>query len=289
MPYFNLPLDLPNGASFNANIARAYQTAGATQPPEGVRLGEIFTTEPDVDVVAKQLALESYEIPDDKADQWLADACQKVQRAMVMTKLRQARTSFATHAIQAGMLRRTAACLHVIRPTFDATVKKLEAAAKKLPSDAPLDAQAVIAADATAAYKTALSCLETLAGLACVYGNSTEASGMGDTPGLAAVVEVPTVTPAAYPRMHHGANPSKPGANCLNPSKERDQVKAVLDHFDEHGADDTLVRIARGEWPALRLQLATSRADRSQRLHSLIAARQTDHVVAEVTTTPPSE
>lgn len=232
-------------------IDAAYRAADKTRTEHPtITLRDRIRSAPSVRDVANSLALDSLSLePGTDVDAWHRDALESIRDAMAADTLRTA-FSGAWETMQARVARdlgdQAAADLAL---AFNATVKALTTAAKSLPAEQPLDPEACLAADAGAALTTAREALARLSHFGSLHQNP-----IGDdvTPpklrALLCIVKLPT------PTVETAIDGEPTNSDQL---KDTYTIRTVADCLKDHGTDETLVRIARGDFPGVSLDLAT--------------------------------
>ena len=237
-------------------IADAYKAAGMEPPNRSSELRERLAAEPTAAEVAQRLAVESLTVAD--LDAWFPKAVDEIARAHASDELALALTRYREKALKDEGGRMMAEALADLQAPFKTAAKKLEKLAKALPSGPnAFDLEAIVATDTTKQAREAGETLQLLSAFADVVGFVGSASIHPQAREVLLVVDVPEV-PINYINRLTRAE--------LEPSEDRENIRALLNSAQNEGADTAIVRVARAEFgDNIRLSLVTSRNEARER------------------------
>lgn len=248
MTYFTRGITSTTRQLTTLNIA--YQAAGLDIPTHGALAHEAIADEPGVEQVRAQLAAESLTTDDPK--KWLTGALDRLARAHAADLLRQTVAGALNDATQARMPEYLTRAATDLAPAFNAVVKTLTAAAKKLPDTDPLSEEAAIVGDHTAALKAARQALTSLTPYAALHVSG----GYKDAPGvLVGVLGILDIGDVPVERV---AKSWEAGTRSLMAPDEYAHIHAVRD-LAAHLRDDpdtALIDVARGRYKGVTFSLA---------------------------------
>lgn len=249
-------------------VAAAYRAVGLTPPSRRAPVEVAMAKMPAAETVAIELATEALTVTDKDADKWTKAAAARLAEARDADELRHALHKYRAAAVKAASRDMMTAAVKALTPAFDKAVDTLTEAAKVLP-DPPFDLAAVVATDTTREMREAGEALQVLARLGDIH-LARSSSNMGRTlTGMLPVVDVvPEVAPQVLDRLtNRPLDAEDPDAEA------REAVRAFANDAGEHGADATLVRVARGAYgDHVRLALAVDGAALHYRHRRLSAA-----------------
>lgn len=225
-------------------------------PPVRVRgVDAVLAAEPRPEDVLRDAAGESLTTTDAAA--WLEDTVARYQRAQIVEQITR---QLSGHRDRLGRVRATEA-LAIIAPDLSkhaaTLIKKMTKAAADLPTDHPLDAEAVLDAGAGTQRTVVAEGLADLAALAGLY--ETTAPPPGITPRLASVLPVVNVPDVPVERIERLTR------RTLNPHPERDAIRQLARDLDERGIDAALIGVMRGDYAGITLEWSPSIADHAAR------------------------
>lgn len=244
--------------NLDQRLQAAYTLAGLTPPALAVRAEEALRDEPTPKDVGIRVAAESLEAP----DSWLEDSIAAMTRALAVERIREDTRRYREHTLRLAGARYSTQAATDLAPFFAKVARALTKAATDLPHDAPLDPTAVVDTDTTRPWKAARQALAQLGTLASIHEQRDAAHVGMNSASLLRVVEPPPIT-EAQPIHRLTRDP----LGEVDP--RRTQVIEWQRVAEREGVDLALVRIARGDWPALSLSLAASPADLAQRAEHL--------------------
>lgn len=243
------PLNLP------ARLRAAYVLAGKTAPPLMSPAEAALDAEPTPEQVGARVA----EAALDNPAAWLEESIAAMSRALAVAEVRKAAGRYREHTLKRASRRLSAAAAADVAATFTKVAVALTKAATALPRVNPLDPGAVVEADATRAWKAAQAALADVGTLASIHEPPAASSVGPAVASLLRVVAVPAITEAqTIHRLTRAA------VGDLDP--RRVQVREFATAAERSGLDETLLRVARGDWPDLALSLAASHAELAARV-----------------------
>lgn len=262
MAYFNR---YPTTAETQMDKTReAYLLAGVTEPSRSLRIAELIDETPTARQVADHLALEA--LTATNAELFFKDMLAKIRDAQAADVFRDVfRSRMVEHARQQAhtTLEQT---VDDLTPAFNKVVKAMEVAASKLPPHAPLDMTANVEADTTAEYKTVRASLNLLGQYSSVFVQNTPGDLPVDLNRLLPVVDLPDATVETVTGL---ARQTTNAHELTGTTAIRDLAAAASEDLDL-----ALIRVARGDFPGVRLALAKP-ADVRARIAQVITAYQT--------------
>lgn len=232
-----------------ARIDAAYRHAGLTPPSIVDDIDALLTTEPTPSDLALEYAHDALD-GTRKPAELVAEAIERITRAQAV-ELFAATYRNTVEAVAVERIDGTRdTAITDLRPMFDKTVKHLTTAAVKLTGPAPLDRDAAFTADTTREVKAAAAALADLAELT-ILPVTIHPEVAGPVTSLLRIVNVPDVTVEQYGLTAMQAHKPIPDDDTPTRAQVREFHRAARDD-----ADTTLVRVARGDWPALTLNMA---------------------------------
>lgn len=251
----------------STRIAAAYTAAGITPPSSfATALKRHLLTVPDVKREAATIAAEAYTAdPDTDVHEFWTNAVDQVIRAQGADALKTALASALDVQERASGARQTARALADLAPYAKRQTAALIKAAKALPAGAAaLDPEAVLAADAGAALTTTRQALASLALVASIPDTAARHVGtLGYYSHVMALVDPGNPTEEVVNGLGKTLNTSKlDNANAIR--------KLALDA--KANADLALVDVARGTYPGVTLDPATTPADIADRATRALVA-----------------
>lgn len=227
-------------------LTAACERAGVTPPTVAAEVRERLATEPTVRDVETALAEEALDAED--VDAFTEDAITRMTRAHAAQAVREGLLKMEQRTLRTASPQLIASTVKAIHGAVAASIKALEKAAKSLPEDAPLDLEAVVAADATAAMKTAQKALADLAAYRTIHGVCRTESSVRISAVLP-LVALPDVETERIDRIN--------SRSLVKPSPERDAVRAFHRALEDD-YDAALIALARGAYVGLSLSFATT-------------------------------
>lgn len=247
-------------------ITAAYRAAGKDAPADLDAVSTVLAAEPTARSLGVALATEAVTLPADQAQTWTEDAIARMTRALAADEVRKAVSGHRPHALTTtGRVLIDRAALD-LADTFDTAAERLATLAAKLPTGTTaLDTDAVMASDATKSYREVGQVLATLAALGALpdpgVGGSPIPATLRD---VLRVVDIPEVSVAQVDRIT---------GRALDHDETRERVRKFAEDVQKHGADVTLVQVARGTYgEGITLSWATSRTALTERVDRAVAA-----------------
>lgn len=248
------------------SIAAAYRAAGKTMPDAGERIRELITGAPNVTETANRLAREACEADD--PDSFYAAAIRAINEARAATELKETFIRSANAAAQSRLTRDINEAVKETSPAFNRTAKALAAAARKLDHVQPLEAETAVALDAGEALTAARAALKQLGVFASVHSHRPNALDQRALRDVLPIIDIPTPTVEEVYRTVGTV------AQTANEDELRDtrMIRRLHENL-RVDADSTLISIARGDYPGVSLNLATT-DEHKERLEKASSAFQ---------------
>lgn len=254
--------------------ARALGVEPPTWPADQV--AELLDAEPGVEAVLTRVTDEARN-RDSFGPDWLEDALDKLTRAHAADSLRRSAVGIRQYAARTQQGAARAAAVREFTKPVSTLLERLGVVAAQLPAHALLDDAAAVATGAGTELAEARDILRRLSAAVETYRPTTAMMGelmSAHRPGhryiIGGLVELPAV------------EPEKRAANMyvrktLNPSADRDAVREFTKLADDD-LDAAILRVARGEFPPLRLSWAESSAEVRERVARLARAQEVERV-----------
>lgn len=232
------------------HIRAAYQAAGVEPPQYGAAMARVLNDAPTPDAVAAELVTQGYQAED--AQTWHAEAMEAMSYALANERLRLALGKRAPSLEAEHADDWTDLAARDLTAPFNRLVKKLTEAAGKLP-DGPnaFDLEAVVAADAGAAYSTAREALATLSGYAGIHGPLHLNDGAVRWGELLGIVDVPQTV------MEQRTRHKRLARNAAQLDTTMD-ARAILQLIEKGETDRAILDVVRGRFKGFALKLADS-------------------------------
>lgn len=239
-------------------IQNAYTSAGVPSPNRTLEIEELLNLTPTTAQVSDTLAQEALHATD--AAKFYKSALTQIRDAQAADAFRlkfkerlKAHTQQSIHAILDD-------ATDDLTLAFGKVVNEFSTAAKRLPARTPLDVEANLNADTATELKTARHALAKLGTYASMFIAETGGTIGKDANAVLGIVRIPDATVEKVDRY------------SLTPvnASDLDDTYAVREFLLAVGrdADVALIRLARGDWPTITLELATVDEYR-RRLHAV--------------------
>lgn len=255
-------------------IADTYKAFGLAAPTRALDIKQLVNAEgQNVTATAHRLTLEALTTTTDP-DEWYADALDQIREAQARETLATAFNRNFNDAVTRCLPTYLADAVDDITPAVEKTIKRLTAAAKKLPQGKQaLEAEANLTNDSGAALQEARTVLALLGQAASIYQVTTP----GETPvalnALLPIISLPNATVEQI-RSSYGEDVTVLNKAALTATYTI--RKLAIDAKDN--TDLALVNIARGNYEGVTLSLATPQQARERKSNATTAhQRQTIH------------
>lgn len=207
------------------------------------QLKQAFKEQTTVDQIANELTRDILTIEDH--DTWIEQATQRIQRAKAFEELQEAFNRRWDVVRRQTVATQQQTTIDTITPQYEKIVVTLIKAAQQLPENDPLNLERIIEANASEAYKTTTTALTKLAAyVSCFDPLQT----IHDIPrSLNEILPLITITGTTAEQVDSLGNTTN--------SHELDTTQTVrtLANDLEHNTDQTLINIARGNYPGITL------------------------------------
>lgn len=231
---------------------------------------EALTAEPSPADVLRAAAAASVDAVDAAA--WLDDTVERFTRAQAAEAIRNGLRGHRDNIARARAPQLLEALAPQLKKRAAATIAGMTKAAQALPAGAAaLEAEAVIAADAATERGAVIAALGDLGALASVHEAGVPQPGVpAALHTVLPVVDLPQTQTEQITRLHR---------ETVNPSEERDAVRALANDLERNGTDVALINVARGEHPGVTLAWAPTATEvqaRSDRARTAFTQRVVD-------------
>lgn len=252
------------------NIDSAYRLAGLDAPGGTTATLEAIRDEPGPQQVAQQLAMDAYSATD--PDAYLDDALTRIARAQAADILRQAVGRAFEGVAQRSLEATLAKAKTDLMPAFKVTVQALTKAAAKLDADNPLSVDSAVRDDSTQSLKQAQQALRQLGVFASIHNVDMRKNC---PPQLALVLPILHLPECVEEIVTPSYTYAPPALNAAELDGTETVRRLATDlRLD---VDNTLVKVARGEYRGVRFGLADRPEVRGRR-----AAADRAHTVRTV-------
>lgn len=249
-----------------SQIRAAYKLAGKTEPNRALEISDILENAPTVEQVTKELAKAALTAPNPQ--KFYADALAQIRDAQAADALRSNFKKQLEQHAHASMPEILTQAVGDLTPAVNKVIGAFVAAAKKLPTDAPLDVTANVENDSAPEYKTAKAALATLATYASLYINHPPAGVPNALAHIMPLVKLPDAVVEIVTNPLHNLTVNE---HELSGTRE---IRALA-HAAQDDLDTALIQVARGDYPSITLELATPAEHVRRRNSANVAYTQT--------------